>query len=69
MLKYQIKVFGLFFCQSFMVGVFDGGAVRNRTAVRNLATPGVYMLREVVKSRLASHNLQSYTRPSLKSSS
>ena len=60
---------GFFFAKILGIGVFDGGAVRNRTAVRNLATPGVYMLREVVKSRLASHNLQSYTRPSLIGSS
>jgi len=43
--------------------VIIGGAVRNRTAVRNLATPNVYMFRKVVLSRLASHNLQSYARP------
>ena len=60
---------GFFFAKILGIEVFDGGAVRNRTAVRNLATPGVYMLREVVKSRLASHNLQSYTRPSLIGSS
>jgi len=39
-----------------------GGGVRNRTAVRNQVSAGVYMLREVVWFNLASHNLQSYAR-------
>jgi len=33
--------------------MFFGGAVENRTPVRNLATPNFYMLRKVVLSYLA----------------
>jgi len=40
-----------------------GGDVRDRTGVLEPTIYGVYMLREVVSSYLASHNLQSYTRP------
>ena len=45
------------------IGAYKRFKVKDRTAVLKLTTYNVYMLREVVCSHLASHNLQSYTRP------